>query len=116
ELPVADVGRVPAGERLDVLGADGGAVLVAEQVLEEQAQRVGQTRDGEALFLERFEAEEREFAAADPERRSCAEAVHGILSVDVCAQPAEGVAGTIPRRWRGVGCGGNPHVGWWRIM
>ena len=31
--------RVPVGQRLDVLGADGQAVLVAEQVFEEDLER-----------------------------------------------------------------------------
>jgi hypothetical protein len=37
--------RIPARQRLDVVGLDGDAVLVSQQVLEQQAQRPGEARD-----------------------------------------------------------------------
>ena len=46
---------VPAGERLDVLLADGDAVLVAQEVLEQDLQRERQPGDVE-LRLQRVEA------------------------------------------------------------
>jgi hypothetical protein len=52
------VGRgtgVPAGDRPDVVGRDVGAVLGAEQVLQEHLQREGQALDVEALSLDRVE-------------------------------------------------------------
>ena len=50
--------RVPAGDRLDVVGGDVGAVLGAEQVLEQHLEREGQALDVEALTLHRVEAED----------------------------------------------------------
>ena len=42
-------GRVPAGDRLDVVGADRDAVLEPQHVLEQDLDRVGQAGDVEAL-------------------------------------------------------------------
>ena len=67
---------VPAGDRLDVGGLDGLAVLVAEQVLEQDAQRVGQRLDVADLLLdERVEPVELDLAAADGDLRFAAETV-----------------------------------------
>ena len=57
---------VPGGERLDVGGADADAVLVAEQVLEQDLQRERQAGDVE-LRLQRVEPVDLERAVADLE-------------------------------------------------
>ena len=66
--------RVPAGERLDVLLADGHAVLVAQQVLEQDLQRERQPCDIE-LGLQRVEPEDLEGLAADLQVRACVEGI-----------------------------------------
>ena len=65
---------VPLRERLDVLGADADAVLVAQQVLEQDLQREGQAGDVE-LRLQRVEPEDLVRVAADLELRACVEGV-----------------------------------------
>ena len=51
--------HVPAGERLDVLGIDEPRVLAAQQVLEQDLQRVRQPRHaGKPGLLERRQAED----------------------------------------------------------
>ena len=67
---------VPLGQRLDVLGADADAVLVAEQVLEQDLQGEGQARDVE-LRLQRVQPEDLVRVAADLEIRA---RVKGIVS------------------------------------
>ncbi len=67
-------GRVPAGDRLDVGVGDRGAVLEAEDVLEQDLDRVGQARDLEALG-ERVEPEDLVGAATHLEGRTGAEGV-----------------------------------------
>ena len=58
---------VPAGERLDVVGVDEPAVLAAQQVLEQDLQRVRQPRDvREAGLLERRQAEDVEGVGPRP--------------------------------------------------
>src|SRR4029079_11278194 len=60
--------RVPLGERLDVGAGDDLAVLGAEEVLEEDLERVRKARGGGKLRLERRQARDRVRAAADGER------------------------------------------------
>ena len=66
--------RHPAGDRLDVGSRDGDAVLVAEDVLEQDPQRVREPEHVEAA-LERIDAEDVERPAADVELRPGTEAV-----------------------------------------
>ena len=68
--------RVPRRQRLDVPGADGLAVLVAQQVLEQDLQREGQPRDVE-LGLERVQPEDLVGPVANGQRRLGAKAVAG---------------------------------------
>jgi hypothetical protein len=56
--------RLPRRDRLDLLGGDELAVLVAQQVLEQDLQRVRQPGDVE-LLLERVEPEDLVGLAAD---------------------------------------------------
>ena len=65
---------VPARDRLDVARGDGDAVLAAQHVLEQDAQRVRQPGDVVAL-LQRRDAEDLELAAADGEGGARAEGV-----------------------------------------
>jgi hypothetical protein len=57
---------VPVEQRVDVLAGDVYAVLVAQQVLQQDAQRVGQARD--ALFAEALQRPDGVFLAIDLER------------------------------------------------
>ena len=67
---------VPAGERLDVLGIDEPRVLAAQQVLEQDLQRVRQPGHvREAGLLERRQAEDVEGVAPDGERGARVERV-----------------------------------------
>ena len=70
-------GRVPAGDRLDVGGADRDAVLEPQHVLQQDLDRVGQAGDVEAL-LQRVEPEDLVVAPAHLEGRTGAEGV-GLL-------------------------------------
>ena len=67
-------GRHPAGDGLDVSGRDADAVLHAQNVFQEDAQRVRQAQDVVAR-LERLEAEDLATRTSDAERRAGAEAV-----------------------------------------
>ena len=72
-----DLGRglrrgVPPRQRLDVAGGHADSVLVAEQVLQEDLQRPGQSRQVEALG-KAIESENLVLRAVDLERRSRAE-------------------------------------------
>ena len=70
--------HVPARERLDVRPLDERAVLVAEQVLEEDAERDGEALDGAAGEPgERVEAEIEVRPTVDGQRIAAAEAVLG---------------------------------------
>ena len=72
DLAARLVGRDPAGDGLDVL-----ARAVAEHVLEQDPQRVGEPRDV-PLLLERVEPEDLDAAVADGEGGACCELVgHG---------------------------------------
>ena len=51
-----------AGEEADVVGGDGAAVFVAEQVFEQDAEREGQAGEVGALLGERLQAEEMNLA------------------------------------------------------
>jgi hypothetical protein len=73
-------GRVPGGDRADVVGGDRGAVLPAQEVLEQDAHRVGQGGDvADAGLGERVEAVDLDLAVADEDMGLAAEAVrrHG---------------------------------------
>jgi hypothetical protein len=79
--------RVPPRERLDVLGADGVAVLVAQKVLEQDPQRVRQPADVETVG-ERVEPEDLVGALPHLQRRPGVEGVgHGVLLCDAAAAP-----------------------------
>ena len=68
--------RVPAGHRLHVGGLDRAAVFVAQHVLEQYAQRVGQGLDiADLLLRERVEAVELDVPAADRDPCLASEAV-----------------------------------------
>ncbi len=84
-------GRVPAGDRLDVGGADRDAVLEPQHVLQQDLDRVGQAGDVEAL-LQRVEAEDLELAPAHLEGRTGAEgiAAHGFESKEEWCWPRGG--------------------------
>jgi hypothetical protein len=66
--------RVPAGDRLDIGGADRDAVLKPQHVLQQDLDRVGQSGDVEAL-LEDVEAEDLVLAPAHLEGRTGAERI-----------------------------------------
>ena len=67
---------IPAGQRLDVVRVDEPRVLAAQQVLEQDLQRVRQPRDvGETGLLERRQAEDVEGVATDRDRRACVERI-----------------------------------------
>ena len=92
---------VPARQRLDVLLADGHAVLVAQQVLEQDLQRERQPRDVE-LLLQRVEAVDLIGTPADLEVGAGAEGIvrHGFSSGDgglvPLSLPPKGFRGTRP--------------------
>ncbi len=72
---------IPGCDRLDVARGDGNAVLAPQDVLEQDAQGVGEPGDVVA-GLQRIAAEDLERAAADRERRARAEGVgvdHGVI-------------------------------------
>src|SRR6185437_600699 len=73
-------GGVPVEQRLDVGAADVDAILVAQQILQQHLERVGQARQ---FFLwQRGEAPDLVGLIANLERRACPEAVvHGYLRV-----------------------------------
>ena len=73
---------VPGRERLDVLGADRLAVLVAQQVLEQDLQRERQPGNVESR-LERVESEDLVGAVTDAELRPGVEAVICHLGVSL---------------------------------
>ena len=52
DLVVGRLGRVPAREALDLRRCHRAPVLAAQQVLEQDAERIGEARDGEAAPLE----------------------------------------------------------------
>ena len=86
--------RDPARDRLDVLGGDVDAVLRAQDVLEQDAQRVGEPEDVVAR-LQRLEAEDLVARAADVERRPRAEAVrvgHASIQADLSRRPCDTVS------------------------
>jgi hypothetical protein len=70
--------RVPARDRLDVFGGHGASVLEAQDVLEQNLQRVGQPR-GVELALQSIEAVDLELAVADRERVAGSEAVAAVF-------------------------------------
>ena len=66
----------PVGDGADVVGLDGAAVLVAQQVLQQHLQREGQARDaGQAVLLGLLQGEIDVGLAADVERLAAFEAV-----------------------------------------
>src|SRR6058998_943027 len=75
DLVVGRLGRVPAREALDLRRCHRAPVLPAQQVLEQNAERVREARDGEAAPLERVQTKDLEGAAGGLERRSGSEAV-----------------------------------------
>src|SRR5262249_23658850 len=82
DLVLDALGRVPPRDGLDVGRIDGLAVLVAEQVLEQNPERVGQGFDVADLGPdERIQAIQRELGVADGDLGLAAEAVgrHGSL-------------------------------------
>ena len=58
---------IPPGDGADVVCRDGGLVLTAQEVFEQDAQRIGQTAEVEALGLERGEPGEPIGAPSSPE-------------------------------------------------
>src|SRR5690606_18197674 len=74
DLGAGGRGGVPAGDRLDVGGADGDAVLEPQHVLQQHLDRVGQPGDVEAV-LQRVEAEDLVLAPSDGEGRTGAEGI-----------------------------------------
>ena len=79
DLSAFERARFPTRERLDVVPADRGAVLGAQQVFQQDAQRIGQARDLEAVPLQCGEAVHRVSAIADPQFRGGSKAVHVTL-------------------------------------
>jgi hypothetical protein len=78
DLPRGNRLGVPAGEGLDLVRGDHGAVLAAQQVFEQDAQSIGETGDLVAPLLQRVQPGQAEFAATGPEGRAASEAiVHG---------------------------------------
>jgi len=75
DLVVRGLPRIPAGEGLDLFGAHGAPILAAQQILEQDAQRVGQTGNRKAALLERREAEDLPAPPARGELPLAAEAV-----------------------------------------
>src|SRR6185437_3685315 len=77
-------GHVPLGHRLDVAALDEGAVLVAEQILEEDLETEREAAGVPAgECVERGKAEDRVLRAVDGERRAAAEGIlacHGFVS------------------------------------
>src|SRR4029077_12633156 len=67
--------RVPAGQLLDVLRRHRAPVLAAQEVFEQDAERIGETRHREASPLERVQPEDLERATCDLELRGRAEGV-----------------------------------------
>ncbi len=71
-------GAFAFGDERHVGGGDALAVLVAEEVLEQDADREGKARDvGDALFLERRETEVVVVGRADAQLRRCVERIVG---------------------------------------
>ena len=68
DLALAGLLRLPAGQGLHVVGIDRLVVLVAQQVLEQDLQRVGKALHGETGRLEPLEAVDRIAAVTDFER------------------------------------------------
>ena len=75
---------VPAGDRLDVVGGDGVAVLEPQRVLQQDLQRVRQPRDVEAL-LQRVEPVDLVLATADLEASPRAPKLSLMRSLDAAA-------------------------------
>ncbi len=72
---------IPAGQCLDIAGRDHGAILAAQQVLEQDAEGIGEAGDVETPLLQRVQPGQTELAAAHPEGRAASEAiVHGTFS------------------------------------
>ena len=76
DLAVGSAGGVPVGERGDVVGGDRDAVLVAEQVLEEDPERERQVGDV-ADVVERRQGVDAQAAVADRQFLTAAERVGG---------------------------------------
>jgi hypothetical protein len=68
--------RVPLREELDIVGGDGLAVLIAKEVLEQDAQAEGKPGELDAAFFERAEAENLIRLAAGLQFGLAAKAVH----------------------------------------
>ena len=88
----------PVGEGSDVALLDGGAVLMAHEILEQDAQREGQAAEVTDLLLDRLEAEIRIGLGADLQRLAGLEAVgmdggHGRVLLE----------GGFGRRWQNRG-------------
>ncbi len=69
DLPRGDRLRVPAGQGLDLVRGDRRAVLAAQQVLEQDAQGIGETGDVESPRLQRVQSGDVELAPAHPQGR-----------------------------------------------
>src|SRR5205814_6757732 len=70
DLVVGRLLRVPARQSLDFRRCYRAPILTAQQVFEQDAERVRQASDGEAAPLERFQAEDLEGAAGGLETRA----------------------------------------------
>ena len=75
DLPVRRELTRPAGEGADVVRAHRDAVLVAQQVLQQDPQRIGEPRDVQPLLLQCGEAEDLVVPVTYAERRASSEAV-----------------------------------------
>src|SRR5205085_11063772 len=80
--------RIPGGERLDLLRANGLPIFAAQQVLEQDLEGEREPRDV-VLRLKRLEPEDLVAALADRERSPRAEAVHDFHSTTTPAASPE---------------------------
>ncbi len=67
--------RLPTGKRPDIIGGDGDSVLVAQQILEQDAQRIGEPVDGESGLRQRRQPEDFVLPVTDLKRRAGREAI-----------------------------------------
>ena len=93
--------RVPLRDRLDVFGRDGVAVLEAQEVLEQDPQRVGQPRDVVA-GLERVEPSDVVPRAADLECGACTKGVGHVTDSIRAAIGCDGLVSCASAAYRGT--------------